>query len=342
MDVKLFQAESILQIGKRKNQEDSIYPRRGEATEETRCFVLCDGMGGLDRGEVASSVVSSVLGQAINERLAHDGMLTDAAFEDALDKAYDALDAKSDVGHTRNMGTTLALLCFHRGGCLAAHIGDSRIYHLRPKNDEIMYRSRDHSLVYQLFEQGELSVDEVRTFPRRNVILRAMQPLQKTRTVADLVHIRDIAAGDYFVIGSDGIFEQLEDKVLMGILKSDAADKQKRERLEQLTTNNNDNHSAYIIHVKGVEHEPGDKEYPDDERAARDTNKLLLAEANDVEVVMVGNDNQHAEMTAEEANINLNPTKLKSSGQKLSWLIAVMAVLMLIAAAIFLGLQYVK
>lgn len=331
-----------MQIGKRKNQEDSIYPRRGEASEDTRCFVLCDGMGGLDRGEVASSVVSSVIWQAINERTAHDDALTDAEFEEALDKAYDALDAKSDMGHTRNMGTTLALLCFHRGGCLAAHIGDSRIYHLRPKSDEIMYRSRDHSLVYQLFEQGELSVDEVRTFPRRNVILRAMQPLQKTRTVADLVHIRDIAAGDYFVIGSDGIFERLDDKVLMDILKSDATDKQKRERLEQLTANNNDNHSAYIIHVKSVEHDTSDKEYPDDERAARDANKLLLAEANDVEVVMVGSESQHTETPTEEANINLNPTKLKSSGRKLSWAIAILALLMLIAAAIFFGLQYVK
>ena len=73
------------------------------------------------------------------------------------------------------MGTTLTLLYFACNGVTAAHIGDSRIYHIRP-NVGLLYQSRDHSLVYDLFQAGEISYEEMATFPQKNVITRAMSP----------------------------------------------------------------------------------------------------------------------------------------------------------------------
>jgi hypothetical protein len=188
---------------------------------------------------------------------------------------YDELD-KEDGGEAKRMGTTLTFLYFHRGGCMIAHIGDSRIYHLRPATGQILYRSRDHSLVNDLYDVGEISKEQMRTSTVKNVITRAMQPHQETRSQADLVHVMDIKAGDYFYLCSDGMLEHMDDAELMSILsRKDLDDAAKRNLLVERTRDNADNHSAYIIHIKNVESESTDTEQPDDEAEARKANKLL-------------------------------------------------------------------
>ena len=209
MKFQLYVPQAIHQLGKRKNQEDTIYPVAGQATADDRLFIVCDGMGGHEKGEVASAAVCEGLSQAIGELLPAGEALTDQQFESALTKAFDALDA-ADVAHEGKMGTTMTFLCLHKGGCLVAHIGDSRIYHLRPQSEQVLYRSRDHSLVQQLYELGEISYNEMGTSQRKNIILKAMQPFQEERSKATLVHITDILPGDYFYLCSDGMLEQME------------------------------------------------------------------------------------------------------------------------------------
>jgi len=274
MKFQLYTPQAIHQLGKRKNQEDTIYPVAGQATAADRLFLVCDGMGGHDKGEVASAAVCQGLTQAIESLLPAGEALSDQQFEQALAKAFDTLDA-ADVDHEGKMGTTMTFLCLHKGGCLVAHIGDSRIYHLRPQSGEVLYRSRDHSLVQQLYELGEISYNEMGTSPRKNIILRAMQPYQEERSKATLVHITDIRPGDYFYLCSDGILEVMEDDEILSILKMNVSDEEKAAELVKRTVDNADNHSAYLIHVKEVEHEPGDELLPSDEEEARRKNKAL-------------------------------------------------------------------
>ena len=281
MKFELYVPQAIHQLGQRKNQEDSIYPVNGQASADDRFFLVCDGMGGHDKGEVASAAVCQGLSQYIAENLPQDAVLTDELFERALQQAFDSLDA-ADLAHEGKMGTTMTFLCLHKGGCLVAHIGDSRIYHLRPQTGQVLYRSRDHSLVQQLYELGEISYNEMGTSQRKNIILRAMQPYQEERTKATVVHITDIRPGDYFYLCSDGMLEQMEDDELLGILKGANSDEEKVAELVRRTEENADNHSAYLIHVKDVEHEAGDELLKSDEEVAHQRNKALHDDRKDL------------------------------------------------------------
>lgn len=277
MKIELFDPQAIYELGARPNQEDNIYPAMGQATSQSRVFLVCDGMGGCDKGEVASKIVCDAISAKVEEVLQADEPLTDDAFNEALTLAYNALDA-ADVKNEGVMGTTLTFLCFHRGGCLAAHIGDSRIYHLRLSlgpDMGMLYRSRDHSLVQQLYEMGQLSYRQMSTDSRKNVILKALQPHQPELTMAELTHITDIKAGDYFLMCSDGLLERMDDALMLSILGADCSDEEKTARLIEASRDNQDNHSAYLIRVKSVEREPGDKELPEDEFEARVRNKAL-------------------------------------------------------------------
>lgn len=277
MKFKISQPLAIHQLGSRTNQEDSIFPVLNTATAADRMFILCDGMGGHESGEIASSTVCETISKYILGHFNADEPLDDSLLEEAITEAYTAVNAQDSTGQ-KNMGTTLTFLCFHKGGCTVAHIGDSRIYHLRPSTNEILYRSRDHSLVYDLFEVGEISFDEIKTAKNKNVITRVIMANQERPSKADIVHITNIQPGDYFYLCSDGMLEQMDDKALMEIFASDKTDEQKRSILIGETVDNSDNHSAYVIHVESVEHEEGDNMFPDNEAAVRAANKVLLAE----------------------------------------------------------------
>lgn len=277
MKFKIFQPQAIHERGSRPNQEDSIFPALNTATVNDRLFILCDGMGGHESGEVASGTVCETMSSFINNNLGPDQVLDDTLVEQAVDAAYAAVNAKDTAG-MKKMGTTLTFLCLHKGGCTVAHIGDSRIYHLRPSTNEILYRSRDHSLVYDLFEVGEMTFDEMKTAKNKNVITRVIMANQERQSKADIVHITNIKPGDYFYLCSDGMLEQMEDQELLDIFASDRTDEQKRKMLVGQTIDNSDNHSAYIIRIESVEQEVGDEALYEDEAAARAANKVLMAE----------------------------------------------------------------
>ena len=287
MRINIYQPLAIHELGKRANQEDSIYPIMGKATENDHLFLLCDGMGGHEHGEVASqSICKSLSAFLLQHAVASEG-LEDKLLSDALAYAYEELDKLAISGDTRQMGTTLTLLYFHSNGCTAAHIGDSRIYHLRPSSHTILYKSRDHSLVYDLFQAGELTYEEMKTFPQKNVITRAMIAGDKNHPRPDVIHISDIQPGDYFYICSDGMLEQMEDEELLDIFAANVCDEEKQQMLISETSDNKDNHSAYIVHIKEVSHDEADVSLVNEEPTAK-CNALNIKP--DVEEVSVSSD----------------------------------------------------
>lgn len=255
-------AYTIWEQGPRPRQEDSIFPAHNGTTSDDRLFLVCDGMGGHSAGDVASSTVCAALSSSVLASCEAEGEFTDDIFEAALSAAYDALDAK-DNGSPKKMGTTLTFLKLHKAGCTIAHIGDSRVYHLRPGADaastEILYQTEDHSLVNDLVRIGELTPEEAKTSKQRNVITRAMQPNMERRSRADLAHSSDIRKGDYFLLCSDGILEQMEDDNLKFIFSDMGGDAQKKiDMLIKVTADNRDNHSALLVQITDVEPEAGD------------------------------------------------------------------------------------
>lgn len=284
MKIEIYQPQAIWELGQRDNQEDSIFPAFGEATDDDRLFILCDGMGGHEHGEVASQTVCKAMSDTILSLSKQS--FTDDDLLDALQTAYRQLDCL-DNSHLRKMGTTLCLLYFHQGGLTAAHIGDSRIYHIRPKENRILYQSRDHSLVYDLYQAGEISYEEMRTSPQKNIITRAIQPGEESRVRPAIVHIADIQPGDYFYICSDGMLEQMSNDELCRLLSADGSDEKKRKQLVAATSDNKDNHSAYLIHIKEVVREVGDDLLLDDEQTSKDNalNIRPQSQSDDVSIV---------------------------------------------------------
>lgn len=249
-------AYSLQELGQRANQEDSLFPALGRSTPDDRLFILCDGMGGHEKGEVASATVCETISRVILSAWHPGEALSDELFLQALSAAFDALDAK-DNGEERKMGTTLTFLCLHANGATVAHIGDSRIYQLRPASDttpaHVVFRTQDHSLVNDLVKIGEITEEEAKHHPQKNVITRAMQPCQEHRAKADIVHLTDIQPGDYFFMCSDGMLEQsTDDNILNIITKPNVSDEHKLEMLRQVTEENKDNHTAHLVYISYV------------------------------------------------------------------------------------------
>lgn len=248
---------NLQELGQRQNQEDSLFPGIGQQTTNDRLFILCDGMGGHEKGEVASATVCEIMSSTILSRWNPNEPLSDGLLQQAIEEAYDALDAK-DNGEEKKMGTTMTFVCFHADGVTVAHIGDSRVYQLRPatKNEpaRIVFKTRDHSLVNDLIDIGEITEEEAKNHPQKNVITRAMQPCQERRAKASIAHLTDIQEGDYFYMCSDGMLEQsTDDNILNIITKKNAKNEQKVEMLRNVTEDNKDNHTAHLIYLNKVE-----------------------------------------------------------------------------------------
>lgn len=243
---------SLNELGPREKQEDSIYPKVGSVHPED-LFVVCDGIGGHDRGEIASGAVCEALFKYVKEHCDPKGSFEDSDFLGALSAAYDALDVR-DKGEEKKIGTTMTFLKFHKDGCFAAHIGDSRIYHIRPseaKDEKIKYVTRDHSLVNDLIAVGELMPEQAETFKYKNIITRSMQPNLARRPKAEIRHIKDVKADDYFFMCTDGMLDNITDADLISVISNNRmSDREKMARLKFLSKDSQDNHSAHLIHVK--------------------------------------------------------------------------------------------
>lgn len=257
---------SIWEYGQRKDsqgnphQEDNMFPESGKHSDDDRLFILCDGMGGHDSGEVASATVCEAMSQSIiNDGHDQEGIFTPEDFSNALNAAFDALD-KKDSGAEKKMGTTMTFLKLYENGAFIAHIGDSRVYQIRPgkTGDEtrIVFQTEDHSLVNDLIKIGELTKEEARFSKQKNVITRAMQPNMGHRPKADIHETSDIKAGDYFYMCTDGMLEQDEmenGESLKNIFSEmGGSDENKVEILKSVTEKNRDNHTAFIIHILEV------------------------------------------------------------------------------------------
>lgn len=299
---------SIWEFGQRKDslgnphQEDSMFPEFGKQSDDDRLFILCDGMGGHDAGEVASATVCEAMSRSVlNDGHDKEGAFTVDDFNEALNAAFDALDEK-DSGAEKKMGTTMTFLKLHNEGAFIAHMGDSRVYQIRPgkngEETEIKFQTEDHSLVNDLIKVGELTKDEARYSKQKNIITRAMQPNMGRRPKADIYETVDIKAGDYFYMCSDGMLEQpeMEEGTSLKNIFSEmgGSDEHKVEILKSVTEKNRDNHTAFIIHILEVE-DPIEKTTTENTSVASDDKFTAIVEDETADTASSDVDNTETE-----------------------------------------------
>ncbi len=188
----------------RRANEDSLLAR-------SPLFVVADGMGGAQAGEVASKIAVEMFEQGLG----------DTAQPEA-DLAARALDANArihELSHSSaehaGMGTTLTAVYVAPAEVAVAHVGDSRAYRLR--DGELSRLTDDHSLVDELMRQGKITPEEAVDHPQRSVITRALGPEPAVE-----VDTRSYAAraGDVYLLCSDGLTTMLAEGRLSEILRS--------------------------------------------------------------------------------------------------------------------------
>lgn len=249
------------EIGARAKQEDAIYPQLGRLSTSSRVFVVCDGLGGHDFGEVASNTVAGALAQWVHQNVSDEWPMNEGKVLAAVAHAQQCLnEAARQHPSDKPMGTTVAMLVLGNNGVVAAHIGDSRIYHVRPSKGAILYRSRDHSLVNDLFAKGRLTREETEASPKKNILTRALIAAPMQGSQPDVALITDVAPGDYFLLCSDGVGGEVTDEKLLEVLqRSDTSDLMKLAALQMLVKDGADNRSALLIRVDHVTHEEDEK-----------------------------------------------------------------------------------
>lgn len=243
---------SFKQVGARDHQEDSRFPDSNTSQAGQKFFVICDGVGGSEKGEVASGIVASTIGKQMSKYNLQQEF-TDAQLLETLDEAYIALDSAVD-GTNDDMGTTMTLVCLHGKGCTMAHIGDSRIYHVRP-GEGILYRSDDHSLVNQMVHSGQLTPEQAINHPQSNVITRCMSPTEndQRRSMATVFHTSNIKAGDYLFLCTDGVLHCITDEYLVKLLESSDVDEKKSNIMANRCKDSSDNNTAWLVRIESIE-----------------------------------------------------------------------------------------
>ena len=243
---------SFCQLGRRANQEDARYPDTDTVDGDARVFIVCDGVGGMADGEVASRTVAQALGEYVSRTDLTQPFTRDDMAR-ALAQAYRALDRAAGG---RDMATTLTFVCLHGGGLMAAHIGDSRIYHIRP-GVGIRYRSNDHSLVNDLVRTGNLTPEQAAHDPRGNYITRCMQSGQTAsgQAAATVMQTTDLHDGDYLFLCTDGVLHKLSEETLLAILEPGddspyPTDQARMQAIADLCADSSDNNTAYLIPIR--------------------------------------------------------------------------------------------
>ncbi len=201
-----FETGAATHVGKvRKANEDSII-----AMPEMGLWAVADGVGGYEAGQLASNTVTTTL-ESIGPAVSPRDQL--ARFEARVFAANERIHELSGERGGAPMGSTVAAVLIYQRHYACLWAGDSRVYLVR--GGQMAQLSRDHSEVQELIDQGVLNAEQARSYPRRNVITRAVGIFDDPGLE---VEQGEIEAGDVFMICSDGLTGHLsDDDILAGI-----------------------------------------------------------------------------------------------------------------------------
>lgn len=234
--------KAIYQQGQRKNNEDCIYPALGAASSKDNFFMVCDGVGGHEKGEVASALLCQYFPEFITDC---QGDFEEGYIEDGLgyveSKFAALIEEKEEV---KGMASTMTLIHIHHNKVHVAWVGDSRIYQIR--DGEIVFKSKDHSLVQDLVNMGEITEEEAKVHPKRNIITRSVNGVEPARV--DVQELTDVQTDDFFLLCTDGILETLDEAEFDQLfrLEADPFDT-KQQIFAKAEGNTKDNFSMYLI-----------------------------------------------------------------------------------------------
>jgi serine/threonine protein phosphatase PrpC len=248
----------------RQNNEDALLV--GEGEDET-LFVVADGIGGFEAGEVASSLAVAVLKE----------LQPDESFKAAIGEANRRIVAAGRGDEKLSgMGTTVVAIRFggKQGEPVAevAHVGDSRAYLMR--GGDMKPITEDHSLVAELVRSGDLTRDQAAEHPQKNLITRALGADEEVDVDTAILSVE---AGDRILLCSDGLSDMVSEAGISEILAESPDDPERAARgllSAALDAGGNDNITVVVVDVK----ERPAHEADEGERRSSGISELLAAE----------------------------------------------------------------
>ncbi|WP_426416303.1 Stp1/IreP family PP2C-type Ser/Thr phosphatase [Aestuariirhabdus sp. LZHN29] len=192
--------------GKQRSNNEDCYLCK----DDLGLWLVADGMGGHNCGEVASRIAVDTIAQAIADS---------TPLADSIHQAHEAIRKQSQLNSQQEgMGTTLVALQDKGSEYSIGWVGDSRIYRWNPVRVPSMQQlSRDHSYVQELLENGSISQQEAENHPQRNIITQSLGcPLDVLRVDSDSL---EWLAGDTLLLCSDGLNDELSDEEIQSLLE---------------------------------------------------------------------------------------------------------------------------
>lgn len=201
----------------RETNQDAL--EYGTLNDVAQYAVVCDGMGGANGGNIASKIAVEVIGSRIR-----DGYQESSSAEHLLTSAM----ATANVGvferaqreeALSGMGTTVVavITCAHTA--YISHVGDSRLYLYREGN--LSQVTRDHSVVQELIESGQITEEEARSHPRKNYITRAIGVVSEEYGEYDEL---ELLSGDRLLLCTDGLTNEVSPTQICQLLALSAED----------------------------------------------------------------------------------------------------------------------
>lgn len=193
----------------RQQNQDAYY--LDVPTDMLAVGVVCDGMGGARAGNIASMIAVETFVDALQSR-PRDGIEEpDALLLLAAEQANTAVFHRASTDpDCRGMGTTMVAALVEGENAHLLNIGDSRAYHVCESG--IAKLTRDHSVVEDLVLRGDITPEQARTHPQKNLITRALGAEERVR--ADLYH-KELSPGEFLLLCSDGLSNVVTDQELL-------------------------------------------------------------------------------------------------------------------------------
>lgn len=235
---------SFSQVGKRACQQDCI-----GIDELNGLYILCDGVGGLNFGEIASKIVVESI-NLNSSSIAHPiniNQLKKLIIRAQIDLQY----SSKEVYDNAEMATTICLLYLHDCTGSILHVGDSRGYYISKSKNEF-YSTVDHTVARQLYDANILtSEDQVAGHPYKNNLYRSLSSTSKiTFSSIEVKKIDQFNSGDLILLCSDGVTEVFDAKKIKSkFFKSDNYKKCFKKLQSKCKKKSTDNNSAIMIEI---------------------------------------------------------------------------------------------
>jgi protein phosphatase len=204
----------VTDIGLVRNEnQDSYYCSDG--TDDLNLYIIADGMGGHNGGEIASSTAVEAIRYFIKTHHEKDEYVKDrlSMIKEAMNRANDEVyRCAAATAGLEGMGTTLTMAVIEGTRLYIGHIGDSRMYLLRDGKFEKL--TEDHSLVAELIKKGSISPEEGDRHPQKNIITKA---LGTEKTIEMDLLAKELHEGDKILLCTDGLTNMLDLEEIINI-----------------------------------------------------------------------------------------------------------------------------